>query len=380
MTAHQISKRDDTPDPMMNPRPIVLNAMSRLETDDRRVGDVQGHDEAPYALSVRLARPMDVPALARIPEIVLLNEPRVGGDAYSAARSAMASIAPGRHRPSVFVAKSNSRLVGFVHFQETGADRRWLGVAIGAATGVYGAGPALEALLRHATIAAGLRGVKRLFAKAPSGAPLVESFLRSNYSAYATETIFMTRDPIFGGAAAAVRPQEPSDAWAVHQLYAAATPKQVQYAEAYTSDRWELRRHAKDASVASWLLEDGNIVVGFVRVLSAGGDHCMEVMHHPDHPNVAKELIVAALSKLRTISKIARVRCAVRGYQAETATALEQRGFEPILEQDLLIKHTTAPARVVSSESVTFPVELIERLPKRAPSFPFGASVGDQSH
>jgi hypothetical protein len=356
-----------------------LSAMSRVDSqagDERPTAPSRG--DAPYSLSVRTVRPYDLPSLAWPPDVILLNEPRVRQQSYSAFKAAMSAIAPGRHRPYVFVAKSGSRLVGFAHFQQSGPDRRWHGIAIGAATGVYGSGPAWEELLRHATIAAGLRGVKRLFAKAPSGTPIIESFLRSNYAAYATETIFATNNPELGGEEPPVRRQEPSDAWAVHQLYTAATPKQVQYAEAFTSDRWELRRHAQGASVASWLLEEGNIVTGYIRVLSDGGDHRLDVLFHPDRPDAAKALIAAALAKLRKTPKVNRVCCAVRGYQAEAATALEARGFEPILEQDVLIKYTTAVARAALSEPATFPAELIERLPKRAPSFPYGASVGDQ--
>ena len=250
---------------------------------------------------------------------------------------------------------------------------------MGAATGVYGAGPAWDELLRHTTIAAGLRGVKRLFAKAPCGMPFLDAFHRANYSAYATETIFEADHPIAGAFAVKPRRQEASDAWAVHQLYNAATPKQVQYAEALTSDRWSLNPGGAGDRTAAWLLEEGSLVIGCVRITSVGGDHRLELLHHPDRPETAKELILVALAKLRKAANIDRVVCAVRGYQAEAATALEDRGFEPVMEQDLLIKYTTATARVPQTEGTPFPAELIERLPKRAPSFPIGASVGDQS-
>jgi hypothetical protein len=67
-----------------------------------------------------------------------------------------------------------------------------------------------------------------------------------------------------------------------------------------------------------------------------------------------------------------RVFCAVRGYQAELATALETRGFAPILEQDLLLKYTTANVRLPAFEVVPFYVDVRERLPKRVPSFLHG--------
>lgn len=358
-----------------------LSAMPRFARDageDRPPEDV-AQGGAPYELSVRAVRLLDLPELARPPEFILLNEPRIGSPSYSALGAALSAIAPGWGRPMIFVAKSNGRLVGFAHFRQSGADRRWHGIAIGAGTGVYGPEPAWEALLRHATIAAGLQGVKRVFAKAPSGTAILQSFRRVNYSAYATETVFVTHHPVLGGPDAPVRRQEASDAWAIHQLYNAATPKQVQYAEAFTSDRWQLRHSRKGRQVSAWILEEGNIVIGFVRVASVGEDHRVEVLHHPGRSGTAKELVACALATLGRTARVDRIVCAVRGYQAEVATALEEHGFDPVMEQDLLITHTTAVARVALNEGMAFPAELIERLPKRAPSFPFGASVGDQS-
>jgi len=362
--------------------PRLVHALSRFNHDDAHgAGDVEGAQSgAPYTLEVRAVRPADLFGLMRPPDVVLLNEPRVADRSYAPIRAAMAAMTPGRGRPKFFVARSNGNLVGFAHFQQDGPDRRWLAIAMGAATGVYQAGPAWEELLRHATVAAGLRGVKRLFAKAPSGMPFLESFDRANYSAYATESIFVSHHPIFGTSEIAVRRQEPADAWAVHQLYNAATPKQVQYAEAWTSDRWAVNPGRSGERIGAWVLEEGHLIVGSVCVTSLGGSHRLELLYHPDRPDAARSLIVIALAKLRKTTNIDRICCAVRGYQAEAATALEDRGFEPVMEQDLLIKYTTAVARVPQSEGTPFPAELIERLPKRAPSFPIGASVGEHGN
>jgi len=359
----------------------LIHAMARFEPNEAEEADRRGvaRGDAPYALSVRSVRPTDLPELIRPPEVVLLNEPRISGRSYSPVRMAMGAMVPGRDRPKFFVARSNGNLVGFSHFQQSRPDRRWLGIAMGAATGVYGSGPAWEELLRHTTIAAGLRGVKRLFAKAPSGIPLLDAFDRANYTAYATETIFVSSHPIFGAHEMAPRRQEAADAWAVHQLYNAATPKQVQYAEAFTSDRWAIKPEHSGERISAWILEEGSLIIGSVRITSVGGDHRLELLHHPERPETAKELITVALAKLRKETKIVRIYCAVRGYQAEAATALEDRGFDPVMEQDLLIKYTTATARIPQNEGTPFPAELIERLPKRAPSFPIGASVGDQT-
>src|SRR6185312_199563 len=122
---------------------------------------------------------------------------------------------------------------------------------------------------------------KRLYAKAASGSSLLAAFSRSGYAAYATETVFITRRPVLDGAEVRLRRQEAGDAWAIHQLYNAATPKQVQYAEAFTSDRWDQPRAHSGKRFTGWLLEEGNAVIGFVRIASAGADHRLDVLHHP---------------------------------------------------------------------------------------------------
>lgn len=49
---------------------------------------------------------------------------------------------------------------------------------------------------------------------------------------------------------------------------------------------------------------------------------------------------------------------------------LESRGFDPVMEQDLLVKYTTATARAPHFELLPLHSDVIERSPKRVPSFP----------
>jgi hypothetical protein len=69
-----------------------------------------------------------------------------------------------------------------------------------------------------------------------------------------------------------------------------------------------------------------------------------------------------------------RIFCAVRGYQAELVTSLEERGFRPGVEQDLLIKYTTATIRLPVVEAVPFQLEVGEKIPQRVPTFLQGRS------
>jgi hypothetical protein len=63
------------------------------------------------------------------------------------------------------------------------------------------------------------------------------------------------------------------------------------------------------------------------------------------------------------------VYCALRAYLMDLEDELTDRGFSPIGEQELLIRYTTAIARLPQAEPVHFPVELGQRVPRRVPTF-----------
>ena len=229
---------------------------------------------------------------------------------------------------------------------------------------------------------AGLRGVKRLYARLPQAVPGTAALRRLGWAPYATEGVFVAHDPTATRRPRSPRPQEPADTWAIHQLYGATVPRPVQDAEAYTSHHWDLaaRRPPRgDLSVRGWLIEDGHLLIGYARTASRGGTLVLELVYHPERVDVIDDLIAASLAALLD-RPVRRAYCAVRGYQAEAATALQQRGFAPILEQDLLVKYTTATARLPAFDAVSFHVEVRDKLPQRVPTFlhgrPGGGSAG----
>src|SRR5918993_1003525 len=118
----------------------------------------------PYSLA-------DMPALLRFRGVLRLDVP----DSLLAARPGMPDLPAAlpvlrKDRPA-FVAVADGQLVGFVRFSPRRPDGRWVISTIGASTGVYAPEPVWEALLSHGVRAAGLRGVRRLFARVPAGAP-----------------------------------------------------------------------------------------------------------------------------------------------------------------------------------------------------------------
>jgi hypothetical protein len=328
-------------------------------------------------LDVRGVRWRDLAGLRRLDAFYRLNQPESQLAPYSVLRSGLRASLPGvRRRRPTFVACAGDRLVGYAEFRTIEPDQRWLTVALGASVGVFDADPVWEALLLHAVRAAGLRGVKRLYARVPQAAPVGGVLRRLAWTPYAAETVFVAQDvaDLAPGVASGRRgrPQTPADTWAIHQLYAAAVPRAVQDAEAYTSHHWDLHgRGGPAAKGAGWLIQDGHQVIGYARTASRTGVHLLELVYHPDRREVLDDLIVGALASLPE-GPARRVYCAVRGYQTEAATALEDRGFVPTLEQDLLVRYTTATVRVPAVETVSFHVEVREKLPQRVPSFLHG--------
>jgi hypothetical protein len=329
------------------------------------------HGSRRLPLDVRQVRLSDLPALRRLDTLFRFNQPDAQLQPYSPLRSGLSAGLPGgRGRRSAFVACLGERLVGFAEFRAVYPDQRWLLLALGGAAGVYGADPVWEALLAHGVRSAGLQGSKRLYARLPQGSPVGPAARRVGWVPYASETIFSAYDVVAPAPRVPLRSQRPADTWAIHQLYNAAVPRPVQDAEAFTSHRWDVRPGAdgRGTRIAGWLLEEGHQLLGYARVTSRGETHLLEAVHHPERRDVLPELIGGALASLPG-RPARRVYCPVRTYQAEVASRLEERGFVPILEQDLHVRYTTVNVRSPALDTVPFHVEVRDKLPQRVPTF-----------
>jgi len=364
--------RDDVRHFAVNPEAPAGVSKDRSEvrnTDDESGVSIDG----PLNLVVRAIRMRDIPSLSRMSTVLELNQPELSLTHYSVIGEAVRAVAPGgRSRPRLFGAHVGERFVGFAQFQAALPDRRWHAISLGTATGVYGTGPVEDALLRHAITAAGLRGVKRLYARVPSGTDAVNTFCRIGFAPFATETVFVLDEIAPRGQPLKVRRQEQTDTWAIHQLYNATVPRQVQYAEALTSHRWDLssaNELARGSVCSGLLVDDGHAVATYGRVTRGREAFTIELLYQPDRLETLRGLLDSLLIHIREEQKNRRVYCVLRGYQVEAAAELEGRGFEPGLEQDLLVKYTTATARAPQPEPIALHAEVIERLPKRVPSF-----------
>jgi hypothetical protein len=323
-------------------------------------------------LRIRPCSVVDMPAVVRFPGLLRLDVP----DSLLQARAWLfdfpAALPVLRKERPAFVAIADGQLVGFVRFSPRRPDGRWVISAIGASTGVYAPEPVWEALLGHGVRAAGLRGVRRLFARVPAGHPIVETMHQCGWVSYSRETVFRgERLAAVARSGRNLRLQEAADTWAIHQLYAASTPRQIQEIEALTSHVWDMeqsRRGSRGIRQTGWLLEENGELAAYARYTRGSRAGMIDAVVAPGkaaHLGMLLDGVIAAPRRGRARP----VYCALRAYLMDLKDELTDRGFSAIGEQELLIRYTTATARTSRGEPVYFPVELRPGLPRRVPTF-----------
>ena len=311
----------------------------------------------------------DLPDLYRLPGIELLNQPDSLLTPFSPWRAALRSrLRWPRSRRRVLVARTNERVIGVALFQPLRPDQRWRLDAVGATAGIYDPHPVVQELIRQGITVAGLNGVKRLYARTPSGAFCRSALRVLGFAPYATETVLVASGLVPRRRPLSVRAQVPADTWAIHQLYSAIAPRQVQYAEALTSDRWEVTGTSASLPVQGLVIEEGHHIVAMARISSRNGSYRFEVLIHPERADVIEELLdgVAAYLAERPAG---RVYAAVRGYQQEVVAGLVARGMTVLHEQELVVKYTTANVRLPAYEALPAASLVREGVPHRVPTF-----------
>lgn len=326
--------------------------------------------DQPSILRIRPYSIGDLRPLSRLPGLLRLDVP----DSLVTRRGEILDLAAAlpllrRDRPT-FVAEADGQAVGFVRFSPRGPDGRWIATAIAASAGVYSPEPVWEALLAHGVRAAGLRGVRRLFARVPVGHPLIDAMRRSGWTSYSREMVFRAERLIrLSHPTQQLRLQEPADTWAIHQLYAHAVPRQIQEIEALTSHVWhmdEKRRARRGVKQTGWLIEEDGVVAAYARYTRGPRAGMIDAVVPPEKGERLGELLDGVIA---TPTRPRPVYCALRAYLLDLKAELTDRGFVEVGEQELLIRYTTASARAPVADPVHFPVELRPALPRRVPTF-----------
>ncbi len=266
-------------------------------------------------------------------------------------------------RIRTYVAVVKQFPVAFMQVRDRTTDPRnkWDLIYLGAGRSAAAATPERRvelwaALLDYITAAAGRRGVQRLYAKVAGADDVAEAFHVAGYTRYGEETIHLlvgappdNLDNVEASEEFYIRSQVVGDTWALHQLYTLTAPKVVQYAEAYTSHRWELPRRsavAAQGGLREWgfVVERGHEIAIYCRVARQGSKSRLEFVYEP----TARELLPQALSAiLRWLDpgQGEHIYCATREFQAELSSILREHGFAAKEVQDVLVRYTVVSAR-----------------------------------
>ena len=228
-----------------------------------------------------------------------------------------------------------------------------------------------EALLEHACKEAGERGATRLSVKIPKGEPLQEAFRTLGFTHYTDERIWgnlllATSDvPKREPDPKPLRRQNNSDAWDLMQLYTAITPPAVRRAEELTTRQWRRSSGPRFPFLSRSMVEKAYVwpdeatnkggLGGYARLLSGVRGHWITFMFRHEGENRAH--IPHALNYvLWKASRLGHkpVYCGIREYQSEAEAPLQDRGFHPLSEQELLVKYLVRPIPVRQPALVPF--------------------------
>lgn len=269
-----------------------------------------------------------------------------------------------RQLTRTYVARCASAPCALLQVRDHGWPAKWDIVYLGAAEGMcatetQGRAELWTALLEYTTGAAGRRSVPRLYAKLPAitDEAAKRAFQDAGYVPYGVETIYELRGgtPFANGLAddgeaTQVRPQLAEDTWAVHQLYTLTEPKPAQYAEAYTSQRWDLARQRfsrQRSKVHGVVIDRSPDLVGYCRVTKHGKHSRIDLLVQPQARELLGGAIDAALRWLRPAHD-ERVYCTLREHQQDLHAILGARGFRPRGTQHLLIRYTVVSIRATA--------------------------------
>lgn len=320
-------------------------------------------------ISVRPLTVSDLPGLRSVLQAqVLLNYPQTVLDHRLS--GFLAALPYGRRYRQAFVAEVDGTITAFAEFQPEPWNYRWMVARLGAGSpelNEAGWETAWRELLRYAAQVAGAAGIKRLGATAPAEGSAYDALRQVGFTPYAQETLLLAQGlQTTGRDQGFVREQEPSDAWSIHQLYHLATPRAIQYADAFTSNHWDVGRRA-GLRVRGFLIERGQEVAAYCQVTSRGHRHVIDVLTQQGESHLLQILVPAALAKAGITDKDT-IWSGVPDYHTDYLDHLEIIGFRPSSRLALMVKYIAVPADVPDLRPAMIP-GAIDPLSIRAPSY-----------
>lgn len=145
----------------------------------------------------------------------------------------------------VIVAAVDDELCAYIVFERGDESYRWNLCWLGAGSPRVDATAEVAtelwvALLEEGIRWAGRAGARRLFAYCAPDSVEYESLLQAGFTGFTSYDVLRGSFKRGLRESLPIREQHESDLWSIHQLYNRVTPRPVQYAEAFTSDAWDV--------------------------------------------------------------------------------------------------------------------------------------------
>jgi hypothetical protein len=350
----------------------LLSASSRREPGDSRASTSGSMPGPGTDLAAGRPRASDIPAiLATAPFTLDLARPH-RPVSWLIERSIRDRLGPLRGNVRMQVARRSGRLAAVAAFRTVAPDGRWVLEALAAEDSEDG--PAIDTVLRQAVRDAGASGARRILARLPGDMTMDGVMRRSGFLPFATESVYLRNEDHadISEQVPYVRRVHPADVWAIHQLYLEVVPRQVQYAEAVTSQSWEGSRPLRPGARRSsgWVVEVHGRIRGYARVSTAieAGLVRIDVLIDPHLRSLAPTLISTAVAEGSHQHGMPCV-MVIPGYAHELHVPVQEAGFMHTGDQTAWVCYTTVPARsyiVAVDLGAHAPAEV---QPARVPSF-----------
>ena len=120
----------------------------------------------------------------------------------------------------------------------------------------------------------------------------------AGFFTYARETLYRAADPArVEDPGLPFRPASKADAFGIYQLYNAVTPATVRAIEGATFREWQASRESWGGATADFVLEEGGIITGWLRLLR-GSEGRFSMLAHPQRRD-ADAFLETALARLQ---------------------------------------------------------------------------------
>lgn len=291
----------------------------------------------------------------------------------------LAALPVGRRRWRAFVATLDDQVCALAELHPEPREFRWLVTNLAANAEILGESPDVCVDLWSDLLLAGVRlaaasGAKRLHASPPIDGPAIEALRRASFMVYANQTTLLAHGPRRGSSGGiALREQDPSDAWSVHQLYHLATPHPIQHAEAYTTNHWDTGRRS-GWRIRGFLVDRGPEIAAYCRVASQAHRHVLELLTLPGEAGLLTDLVSAVLERLG-VSERDAVWVGVADYHSDYIQPLEELGFEVAGRHAQMVRYTAVAAKARLWRSLRLVPEVSERLSARLPLYSVACSI-----